>query len=152
MLKDVFLYISSVLGIVAFIFTVIRFIQDNKRIAVSHTIKREELFETLYDRNHNEIGKHFLEDYKSIELVIKNVSTRPISILRIQHDSDFEFNDKEKPYTLNTFDYHKSEKILVPGGVFCPEGIAVSDQLKKLNIQITTTYYTYKQKLTIRGN
>lgn len=77
------------MGIIAFFFTLIRFFQDYRRISVDHTIHPEKLFETIYDDRDNPIGEKFVQDHSSIELKIKNRSSRPVSILSIRHDSDF---------------------------------------------------------------
>ncbi|MGG4504046.1 hypothetical protein [Paenibacillus polymyxa] len=118
---------------------------------MEHSVHIEKLYEKIYDENDNLIREDFLEDYRSITLKIKNISSRPISILFIRHDSDFEFNDEDEPYHKVSYDCQG--KLLSPGAVYTVEkAIDISLQTKEINYIIETTYYVYKGKITIGHN
>jgi hypothetical protein len=149
-LKDVFFFISSVLGILAFVMTVSRFIQDNKRLRIEYEVTKHDLPIIIYDDNDNRNNGGFKEVF-AVDVNIFNPSYRPISIIEVSHDSNFNFDrfDPEDEWTQQTFPEGKEIK---PGGKLPPLRIITTKEPKTIVIEVKTGNYSRYKKVVIPDN
>ncbi|MOA23446.1 hypothetical protein D3C78_1440670 [compost metagenome] len=137
------------MGIIAFVFTVLRFYQERRPLAIDEKVTPYKFKIPIFDRNDNEIDA-LLEDCLSVELTLVNKSSRSTMIRIIQHDSSFDFRVYYSEDEWNSDHYETS--ILIPAGQSVKiKRIVVPLQQEILNVTFITTHKTIKHKIRITG-
>ncbi|MFC7560271.1 hypothetical protein ACFQY3_16915 [Paenibacillus farraposensis] len=138
------------MGIIAFIFTALRFYQERRPLRVTTEVAPHQYGTPIYDENANQIDEAF-EDCLSVELTIFNKSLRNTTISTISHDSSFDFrgylNNDEWPKNI-----YENGISVAPGAIIKIKKIMVPLDQEMLNIKIQTTYATIKLKVNIINN